>query len=126
MSLLLRHLNTEARLQVRLALLRDLGLLAAADTAHLWTRDNVAAMVQFVRAEESEASVCRGVDILRDTVSLGCGGEDQAELVTSLTELCEQVDTSLRHYICTVSVYQFIKMHIKQEDHIFELNVKHF
>ena len=91
MSLLLRHLNTEARLQVRLALLRDLGLLAAADTAHLWTRDNVAAMVQFVRAEESEASVCRGVDILRDIVSLGCGGEDQAELVTSLAELCEQV-----------------------------------
>ena len=103
MSLLLRHLNTEARLQVRLALLRDLGLLAAADTAHLWTRDNVAAMVQFVRAEESEASVCRGVDILRDIVSLGCGGEDQAELVTSLAELCEQVDTSLHLLRCTLT-----------------------
>ena len=105
MSLLLRHLNTEARLQVRLALLRDLGLLAAADTAHLWTRDNVAAMVQFVRAEESEASVCRGVDILRDIVSLGCGGEDQAELVTSLAELCEQVDTSVHLHSQCLSIY---------------------
>ena len=62
-------------------------LLAKPDTAHLWTRANLEAMVKFALAEESEQSLVRSVDIIRDI--LGVGDRD-LELDT-VVELCEGV-----------------------------------
>ena len=86
-TLLLDNLAQEARLQVRLSILSDLSLLAKPDTAHLWTRANLEAMVKFALAEESEQSLVRSVDIIRDI--LGAGDRD-LELDT-VVELCEGV-----------------------------------
>ena len=80
-TLLLDNLAQEARLQVRLS------VLAKPDTAHLWTRANLEAMVKFALAEESEQSLVRSVDIIRDI--LGVGDRD-LELDT-VVELCEGV-----------------------------------
>ena len=86
-TLLLDHLGQEARLQVRLSILSDLSLLAKADTAHLWTRANLEAMVKFALAEESEQSLVRSVDIIRDIL---VAGDRDLELDT-VVELCESV-----------------------------------
>ena len=86
-TLLLDNLAQEARLQVRLSILSDLSLLAKPDTAHLWTGANLEAMVRFALAEESEQSLVRSVDIIRDI--LGAGDRD-LELDT-VVELCEGV-----------------------------------
>ena len=88
MTLLLDHIRQEARLQVRLALLSDLSLLAKPDTAHLWYRDNIEAMVAFCLQEKSEECLCCSIGIVRDIV---CVSSPDHVSVGRVLELCEHV-----------------------------------
>ena len=83
-SLLLEHISLDTRLGVRLALLSDLSLLARPATAHLWTEANIGDMVEFSRKEQSDVTLCRSIDIVRDIVKCHEVSEE------SLESLCQQ------------------------------------
>ena len=83
-SLLLDQINLDTRLAVRLALLSDISLLAR--HAHLWTRDNISDMVEFSRLEQSDVTLCRSIDIVKDIVEVKCHEVSEE----SLESLCQQ------------------------------------
>ena len=86
MSLLLHQISLDTRLGVRLALLSDLSLLARPGTAHLWSQDNIRDMVDFARREQSDVTLCRSINIVRDILEVKCH-EVSEESVASLCHL---------------------------------------
>jgi len=91
-TLLLEHLTKDPRQQVRLALLSDLSLLAKEETAHLWSKENMEAMIKFARDAQCEDSMTKSITVVRDIISGGGVSVYSIELGpgSPLLLLCEQ------------------------------------
>ena len=60
--------------------------LARPGTAHLWSEDNIRDMVEFSRREQSDVTLCRSINIVRDILEVKCH-EISEESVASLCQL---------------------------------------
>lgn len=88
-ALLLAHLTSDPRQAVRLGILRDLLLLAAPDTAHLWTKGNVSCMVEFALTMEDTETLAKSLAVLAAILQAGGAYQVDTSPDSPLLALCE-------------------------------------
>ncbi|XP_023336904.1 integrator complex subunit 7 [Eurytemora carolleeae] len=88
-SLLLECLSRDPRRGVQDGVLSDLNLLAGEDTAHLWSRENVEALIEFVNKLNKDDLKVSAINILRKLIE--AGGVYLLELGpgSSISNLCQ-------------------------------------
>ena len=94
MGLLLQYLGEDPRRQVQEEVLSDLYLLAGAETAHLWTRDNIENVIEYIHGLEKEQLQVDALNVLIKIVENGGVYELEVGAGSPIINLCQTLSCS--------------------------------